>query len=503
MSFSEIKLVITAALKAELPMEFLKQEDIRVVTLSGLKSGVLNKKNRPNRNRGILFIITGPGAENSCEAAMWISENLSPLYVVNVGSAGMLPRCPVRFQPDIPFIAASVCHESNQKVKVKTRASLPFPLPDNWTKSFKGSLVTSIKSIENKDQASKLGNNYAVDMEAWHQADLFQNTNINFHSVKFFSDQASGLTSQDYYKNIHVIRTMFKGLFSFLSESQKAPSVSVVIPVFNRPEQVRMAIESVLGQQYHPIEIIVVDDGSTDNTPKTINLFSDKLKIITFPENRGVSFARNAGIRAAQGEWIALLDSDDQWTENKLLSDVKYLTQNPYLDILQSEEMWIRKGKRVNRCKHHIKPEGWIFDKCVERCMISPSAVLFKKKLTEDFGMFDEDLPVCEDYDLWLRITRHRVTGLNPEVTLVKYGGADDQLSMKFPAMDRFRVQSLAKIVENERCEIHKKRVLDSLIFRLNILKNGALKRQKTEEVLLYSEMLENVKKMFTKDLHS
>ncbi|MEA3500414.1 MAG: glycosyltransferase, partial [Candidatus Marinimicrobia bacterium] len=213
--------------------------------------------------------------------------------------------------------------------------------------------------------------------------------------------------------------------------------ISVIIPVFNRENTISRAIDSVLNQTYKPLEIIVVDDGSTDKTDDILKSYSDKIKVI-HQKNSGVSAARNNGIKNSVGKWIALLDSDDEWLPNKLQLEVDYINKNHRINILQTEEIWIRDGRRVNPKKYHKKISGDIFKKSLELCLVSPSAVIFKRSLFDEIGDFDEELPVCEDYDYWLRTSLKYHVGLVNKFGIKKYGGHSDQLSQKYWGMDRF-----------------------------------------------------------------
>ncbi len=182
------------------------------------------------------------------------------------------------------------------------------------------------------------------------------------------------------------------------------PLVSVVLPTHNRCAMLRQAIDSVLAQHYPFFELIVVDDGSTDGTKALLSSYGCGLRSIS-QQNLGVSAARNRGIREAAGQWIALLDSDDYWLPEKLMRQMEYLAQHPRIRICQTEELWIRNGVRVNPGQRHRKASGMIFEKSLPLCIISPSAAMLHKGLLAEVGLFDENLPACEDYDLWLRIT--------------------------------------------------------------------------------------------------
>jgi len=276
-------------------------------------------------------------------------------------------------------------------------------------------------------------------------------------------------------------------------------NISVIIPVFNRESTISRAIDSVLNQTYKSLEIIVVDDGSTDKTAEILKSYSNNIKVI-HQKNSGVSVARNNGIKNSIGEWIALLDSDDEWLPNKLKLEVDYINENLDMKILQTEEIWIRNGKRIDPKKYHKKIAGNIFQKSLELCLVSPSAVIFKRSLFNEIGEFDEDLPVCEDYDYWLRVSLKYPVGLIKKYGIIKYGGHSDQLSQKYWGMDRFRIQSLEKIINNKSLDKQEKQkiinnksldkqekqmVLNTLLKKLNILLIGARKRNKNVSVLV------------------
>ncbi|MCK5817636.1 MAG: glycosyltransferase, partial [Candidatus Marinimicrobia bacterium] len=220
------------------------------------------------------------------------------------------------------------------------------------------------------------------------------------------------------------------------------PQISVVIPVYNREQTIGRAIDSVLAQERFPEEIIVVDDGSTDNTPEILNAYHTKIQVVR-QGNRGVSAARNRGIEVAGGKWIAFLDSDDEWMPDKLQKQMTYLEQHPNTRILQTDERWIRNNMRVNPGKKYSKKSENIFKYCLKTCIVGPSTVICEKSLLDEMGGFDEQLPVCEDYDLWLRIAAKYPIPLINQTLIIKYGGHPDQLSLSTPAMDRYRVQSL------------------------------------------------------------
>ncbi|MFL2915815.1 MAG: glycosyltransferase family 2 protein [Nitrospinia bacterium] len=258
--------------------------------------------------------------------------------------------------------------------------------------------------------------------------------------------------------------------------------VTTIIPTFNRGYCLAESIQSVLDQNFSDFELIVVDDGSTDNTAEVIEQFSGIHKI-RIKKNRGVSFARNLAIKQARGEWIAFLDSDDLWERDKLAIQMNWVECNPDYHAVYTDEIWIRNGVRVNAMKKHRKYSGDIFRHCLPLCIVSPSSVLLRNELLNKFGGFDESMPVCEDYDLWLRISMSFPFHFIEEKLIVKRGGHEDQLSRKFWGMDRWRVHSLKKLLqENQMNEEQRGLVMEMLVEKCNILACGYEKRGKIRE---------------------
>lgn len=253
--------------------------------------------------------------------------------------------------------------------------------------------------------------------------------------------------------------------------------VSVVIPTYNRSAFLKEAVDSVLAQTAAADEVIVVDDGSTDVTPSVLKAFGPPVRSLR-QENAGVSAARNAGIRAARGEWLAFLDSDDLWRPRKLEAQLAYLSVRPEMRICQVEEIWIRNGKRLNPRKYHRKPSGFCFPLLLDRCLVSPSAVMIHRDVLEEVGLFDETLPACEDYDLWLRIGCRWPIGLAEEPLVVKRGGHPDQLSATVPALDRYRIQALENLLRSGRLDSEQQSLaLDALARKCAIYAGGCARR--------------------------
>ncbi len=269
-----------------------------------------------------------------------------------------------------------------------------------------------------------------------------------------------------------------------------SPRVSVIIPTFNRAHMLQRAIQSVLDQTYQNIELIVVDDGSTDGTQELLEIHHSRIVALMHEKNRGPAAARNTGIAVSKAPLIAFLDSDDYWLPRKLEVQVHFFTERPDAVACQTEEMWIRRGKRVNPRKIHIKPSGHMFVPSLRLCLISPSAVMIKKEILDQTGWFDEMLPACEDYDLWLRLTCKWPVYLIPEPLVVKNGGHPDQLSTRFWGMDRFRIRSIVKILCSGRLsKEYRKAALRELGRKCRIYASGCLKRGREEEARFFEAL--------------
>jgi glycosyltransferase involved in cell wall biosynthesis len=249
------------------------------------------------------------------------------------------------------------------------------------------------------------------------------------------------------------------------------------------------AVESVLAQSFRDFELIIVDDGSSDGTASELGKYGSSVRLISQPK-KGVAAARNQGVKIARGKYVAFLDSDDIWLAKKLEIQTAFFEQRPEINICQTEEIWLRNRIRVNPKAKHRKPSGDIFRASLDLCLVSPSAAMMRKELFEIVGGFDESLPVCEDYDLWLRIAVNHSVPLIHSALVVKRGGHGDQLSHSTWGMDRYRVVALQKLLRAGLDGEKRETVLDALKRKLKVISQGARKRGKEPEALAYEAIL-------------
>lgn len=276
--------------------------------------------------------------------------------------------------------------------------------------------------------------------------------------------------------------------------------VSVIIPTYNRAAFLQRAIESVCGQTYPCAEIIVVDDGSTDNTMELLGPIKDKSRTpltAIHTDNRGVAAARNLGVKNARYDIIAFLDSDDHWKRKKIEKQYPAFIKQDVYQISHTKEKWLRWGEHLNQKLRHIPRHGDIFSQCLELCAVGVSTVMMRKKLFELIGFFDEEMRCCEDYDLWLRVScRHEFLLIDAPLT-VKEGGREDQLSNIFRlGMDERRIYSIKKLFDHGCLQIQQySMALREFERKIIIYANGCRKHGKTETADTYLELLHSYKK--------
>ena len=273
--------------------------------------------------------------------------------------------------------------------------------------------------------------------------------------------------------------------------------ISVILPTYNRAGFLERAMGSVLAQRRPCGELIVVDDGSTDETPALVARLAATSSIPVrslHQENRGAAAARNTGIGAARGEFLAFLDSDDWWLPQKLALQAAALQANPGKLIAHTREIWFRHGQRVNQKKKHDPPDGDIFLPSLAMCVVGMSTVMARRQLFERYGLFDETLPCCEDYELWLRVGAHEPFLLVPEALTAKDGGREDQLShVHRLGMDVFRIQALCRLLDEAGLTAAQRHAaLVELARKCIIYGQGCIKHGRLDEGQYYLELARN-----------
>ena len=267
------------------------------------------------------------------------------------------------------------------------------------------------------------------------------------------------------------------------------PEVSVIIPTYNRCAMLLEAIDSVLAQSVTAFELIVIDDGSTDGTAEHLKRFGKSIRIERI-EHGGPAAARNRGVALAHAPLIAFLDSDDLWAPTKLERQLAFMCANPACVISQTDEIWIRNGRRVNPGARHRKRAGDIFIDSLRTCLISMSATMMRTDLFRSLGGFDEIMLAAEDYDLWLRILIDHEAGLLDEPLVTRRGGHPDQTSATTPAIDRFRILALTKLLADDRLSpMRRAAVVEVLAEKCHIYAGGLARRGRTDQARLYESI--------------
>jgi glycosyltransferase involved in cell wall biosynthesis len=225
------------------------------------------------------------------------------------------------------------------------------------------------------------------------------------------------------------------------------PKVSVIIPVYNAEKYIKDAIDSVLNQTYKDLEIVVVDDGSTDKTKEIVEIQRRKVVRVhvdieyIYQMNKGPGAARNTGIKAATGEYIAFLDSDDMWMPEKIGKQVVKFKENPDYGLIHTDRIRLEPDGTLRTTKGKTL-EGDVFKELLMGNFIVCSSVLIKKSCFDDIGLFDEDRNNrAEDYDIWLRIAKNYQIGFIAE-PLIRY-------RVNFNGYNRSDIKAMYDSVEN------------------------------------------------------
>jgi glycosyltransferase involved in cell wall biosynthesis len=253
---------------------------------------------------------------------------------------------------------------------------------------------------------------------------------------------------------------------------------------------VREAIASVLAQRGVDYELIVVDDGSTDGSAGELEAQFADARPMSFRLIRaahgGPASARNRGVASAVGEFVAFLDSDDLWMPTKLERQLAFMRAHPDLRIAQCNERWLRDGRPVNPARRHRKRAGEFFEDSLRTCLVSLSATIMRTDFFRALGGFDPTLVACEDYDLWLRVLVESPIGLLDEPLAIRRAGHPGQLSATVPALDRFRIIAIMKILGHERLTARQRaEACDVMIEKCGIYGAGLERRGRFDQARL------------------
>ena len=290
--------------------------------------------------------------------------------------------------------------------------------------------------------------------------------------------------------------------FIFSDKPMLSAPVSVIIPTYNRSSLLSRAVDSVLRQTLPCKELIVIDDGSTDDTADLVASISDCSKHLPCEirylktENMGPGAARNRGVNAATQPYIAFLDSDDHWHKRKIEQQYSALKENPEYRISHTKEKWLRRGAHLNQKKIHIPRQGNIFAHCLQLCAVGMSTVMVDKSLIKEKGMFNENLRCCEDFDLWLKISSSEEFLLIDAPLTVKEGGREDQVSYQYRVgMDKLRIEAIVDLISNTRLideQLHL--AYKELQKKSEIYGKGCVRHGKVEEGTYYLQLAQSAK---------
>jgi GT2 family glycosyltransferase len=266
------------------------------------------------------------------------------------------------------------------------------------------------------------------------------------------------------------------------------PAVSVIIPTHNRFSLLQEAVASVFAQTTDDYELIVVDDGSTDETPSIEATAGLCYRRIHHSGRPGL--VRNRGVDLARGEWIAFLDSDDLWMTTKLTKSLRRLHECPDAALVHTRERWMRNGRQISQKGQRHQREGDVFADSLRKCIIGPSTVVIPREVFTRVGGFREDLEVAEDYELWLRIVDTAPVAYVEEPLTTKRAGHGDQLSERYGKIELFRIRALRDLVDrNAFTAEHRPMAQEELSRKCRIYAAGCRTRGRSAEAAEYEAL--------------
>jgi glycosyltransferase involved in cell wall biosynthesis len=257
-------------------------------------------------------------------------------------------------------------------------------------------------------------------------------------------------------------------------------------------------VRSVLAQTVRDFQLIVADDGSTDDTRGRLSGFEDSRISCLFLEHHGMpGRARNAGAAAAQGRYLAFLDSDDLWLPEKLERQTRLFQAGDRAPLCHTRELWLRGGREISQAGRSHRREGDIFRDALVKCVVGPSTVIVEKDFFERHGGFREDLEIAEDYELWLRMSfdspvAYLDEGLTIKRARMQARGEEANLSEKYGHIEVFRIRALCDLIAQgafaslpEKDELARR----ELIRKCGVYAAGCYKRGRREEALRYEAL--------------
>ncbi|MCS6983512.1 MAG: glycosyltransferase family 2 protein [Leptospiraceae bacterium] len=268
--------------------------------------------------------------------------------------------------------------------------------------------------------------------------------------------------------------------------------VDVVIPTYKRPHLTQEAAKSVLEQTCAELKLYIVEDGdfSFSQDPASRPILDDpRVVVVRLSTQKGVAFCRNFGASLGNSPYLAFLDSDDLWLPRKLELQLEYFDKHSDIHYQHCEELWLKNNAQIFPKKRHKKQGGFFLQRAFVLCLISPSAVIFRRPFWEKYGWFCSSFPVAEDYELWLRLNLYFPVGFIPEPLVIKRSGPWPQLSSRIE-IDRYRVLALHRLLRLEGKKAALAPHLDSLIQealrKCDILIKGAQKHNKPQRLAQY-----------------
>jgi glycosyltransferase involved in cell wall biosynthesis len=245
------------------------------------------------------------------------------------------------------------------------------------------------------------------------------------------------------------------------------PTVSIIVPTYNSSAYIYETIDSLLAQTFKDYEIIIVDDGSTDDTQEKLKIYGDKIKYI-YQSNQGPSVARNNGITLAVGKYIAFLDSDDLWLSEKLELQVNFMENNPDYGLVSCDALAFKDNQIIVQSMSKERPlkSGWVLEDLLKENFLNTNNVLIRRDVFNTLGMFDINIVFSEDYEMWLRIAEKYMIGY-VDLILTKYRlHSTNRSEVNKEKQYESHSKIVQKYIERNRSDINKRNVLSYMHYK-------------------------------------